>query len=90
MCKLKQTENKTQREMLKNHTISGEYLRKGMQTPRSISSCSSALLFDLELLGSCNGLTTAPFLAEFPVVAAKLEIRNRRTLLCLIRGEIVS
>lgn len=76
----------TARMLKKKRTISGEYLRKGIQTPRSMSSCSNALLFDFELLGSCNGLTTAPF----PVVEAKFEIRTLRTFLCSILGERVN
>lgn len=60
-------------------TISGEYLRKGMHTPRSMSSCSSAVL--LLLLTPCNALETAPFeaiLLAVVVVEAELETLARR------------
>lgn len=76
----------------KFHTVSGVYLRNGMHTPRSISSCSMASL-DLPnkkaLLSSppvaVKLLLVAAPLADLSVAeAAKFEIRTAKHFLLLL------
>lgn len=76
---------------VKSHTVSGVYLRNGMQTPRSMSSCSSAGLDllncnDLPLVSAVDAevlLETATLPLE-PAAAAKVENRVRHSFLTLL------